>query len=821
MRDVSEDPEGDQAGRRGDGEGACALTGFISEKEFSRKAFLKGGGALIVGFTLARVGIADKAAAAAPGAQLPVPVDQVDSYLTVHADNTVTLYSSIMERGQGTRTSLLMIAAEELDIGMDQIAHARLDTSTTPFTGLAGGSQGTSIGGSFVRAAAVAARQSLLGLASASLGVPVAKLSVDKGVVSGGGKTVTYGELVGGKLFDVTIPQKVQRNDLGVFQRLLRPGLEPGEPPAKPIDQYKLVGKPQPRVDVPDIVTGTLSYSGDVRLPGMLHGRVVRPRGQSSLRTKRTPGGPYGTNYTLELLAGGGQKVLSVDESSIKHIAGAQVVRVENFVGVVAPDEWDAIRAAAALEVRWEEPTSPLPSNGNLERALRAAEPGLPASTPIPGPVSPLLVTEMGDVERALAQAAKTVTGTFRTSYLLHGPTGPHNALAHVTATEAVIYHQCGPNYGLAAQGVAFAVGLPPESVREISYQGSSFYGGHSTDQDCPTAAAVLSKAVGKPVRVQFMRWDDMGYDNYDAAEVIDVRAGVDASGKITAFDYVAYSQQDSAQPPSAINTGGVYLIPNRKVVGNVAPRMMMTAPLRSPMDRGPALATEQIIDELAHAVGSDPLEFRRQNMTGNESWLAVLEAVASAASWRPGRAAAKLSKAKVVTGRGFGFGTHAYGGGIQGPGLDFRTLDPTTPAAAIADIEVNRVTGRIRVKHVYVAVAPGLVVNPERVADQVIGTAVMGTSQALIEEVTFDTSNVTSLDWATYPSLRFKDHPDVTPIVLQQLDALPGGAGEEPISALFPAIANAFFDATGVRIRQVPMKPAVVRDTLTRAGVR
>jgi len=299
------------------------------------------------------------------------------------------------------------------------------------------------------------------------------------------------------------------------------------------------------------------------------------------------------------------------------------------------------------------------------------------------------------------------------------------------------------------------------------------------------------------------------------------VRAGVDASGKITAFDYVAYSQQDSAQPPSAINTGGVYLIPNRKVVGNVAPRMMMTAPLRSPMDRGPALATEQIIDELAYAVGSDPLEFRRKNMTGNESWLAVLEAVASAARWRPGRAAARLSKAKVVTGRGFGFGTHAYGGGIQGPGLDFRTLDPTTPAAAIADIEVNRVTGRIRVKHVYVAVAPGLVVNPERVADQVIGTAVMGTSQALIEEVTFDTSNVTSLDWATYPSLRFKDHPNVTPIVLQQLDALPGGAGEEPISALFPAIANAFFDATGVRIRQVPMKPAVVRDTLTRAGVR
>jgi nicotinate dehydrogenase subunit B len=793
------------------------MTGLISEKEFSRKAFLKGGGALIVGFTLARAGLADMASAAVPGTPLPIPADQVDSYLTVHADNTVTLYSSIMERGQGTRTSLLMIAAEELDIGMKQITHAPLDTSTSPFTGLAGGSQGTAIGGSFVRAAAATAKQALLGLASASLGVPVAKLSVDRGVVSGGGKTVTYGELVGGKLFDVTIPQKVQRNDLGVFQRLLRPGLEPGEPPSKPVDQYQLVGKPQPRVDVPGIVTGTLAYSGDVRLPGMLHGRVVRPRGQSSLLHSHTTYGPYGTNYTLELLAGGGQAVLSVDQSSIRHIDGARVVHVANFVGVVAPNEWDAIQAAAELKVRWAEPSSPLPGNGNLEQALRAAEPGLRASAPFPE-TAPLLVTEMGDVEIGLAQAAKTVSATFRTSYLLHGPTGPHNAVADVTPTGATIYHQCGPNYGLAAQGVAQAIGVPQANVREISYQGSSFYGGHSTDQDCPTAAAVLSKAVGKPVRVQFMRWDDMGYDNYDGAEVIDVRAGVDANGKITAFDYVAYSQEDVAQPPSAINTGGVYLIPNRKVLSNTAPRLFMTAPLRSPMDRGPAFSTEQIIDELAYATGSDPLEFRRRNMTGNDAWLAVLEAVADAASWQPGRAAAKLSDAKVVTGRGFGFGTHAYGGGLQGPGLDFRTLEPTTPAAAIADIEVNKKTGRIRVKHVYAAVAPGLVVNPARVADQVIGTAVIGTSQALIEEVTFNTSNVTSLDWATYPSLRFKDHPNVTPIVIQQLDAVPGGAGEEPISALFPAIANAFFDATGVRIRWVPMKPAVVRDALARA---
>jgi nicotinate dehydrogenase subunit B len=245
------------------------------------------------------------------------------------------------------------------------------------------------------------------------------------------------------------------------------------------------------------------------------------------------------------------------------------------------------------------------------------------------------------------------------------------------------------------------------------------------------------------------------------------------------------------------------------------------TAPLRSPMDRGPALATEQTVDELAHAAGSDPLEFRRRNMTGNHAWLRVLEAVASASKWQPRPAANRLSRAHVVTGRGFGFGTHVLGGGLRGPKLDFKTLDPTTPAAAIVEIEVNKKTGKITVKHVYAAIAPGFVVNPGRVADQVIGTAVMGTSQALLEEVTFNASNVTSLDWVTYPSLRFKDHPNVTPIVIQQLDALPGGAGEEPISAMFPAIANAFFDATGVRIRQVPMTPAVVRDALVRAGVK
>jgi nicotinate dehydrogenase subunit B len=382
--------------------------------------------------------------------------------------------------------------------------------------------------------------------------------------------------------------------------------------------------------------------------------------------------------------------------------------------------------------------------------------------------------------------------------------------------------HQSGGVYNLAATDVAKLLDLPFASVREISFQGSSFYGGYSTDLDTSAAAALMSKTVGKPVRVQLMRWDDHGYDQHDAAEVIDVNAGVDANGKIVAFDYVAYSQEGRSEPPPAWLTGGIYLIPNRKVVMRSASRLFMCAPLRSPQDRGPALATEQTIDELAYVSKMDPLAFRRQNMTGNDSWLAVLEAVANASKWQPRVAASKLSDANVVTGRGFGFGSHMFGAGPQGqPGLDFRTLEPTTAGAAIAEIEVNKKTGKITVKHVYAATAPGFVANPRLVADQVMGTAIQVTSQALLEQVTFNKSNVTSLDWVSYPVMRFKDHPDVTPIVIQRLDELPGGAGEEPITALFGAIANAFFDATGVRLHQVPMTPAVVRNALARGGVK
>jgi CO/xanthine dehydrogenase Mo-binding subunit len=390
-----------------------------------------------------------------------------------------------------------------------------------------------------------------------------------------------------------------------------------------------------------------------------------------------------------------------------------------------------------------------------------------------------------------------------------------------VTPAGATIIHQTGATYYRAAGYVAAMLGLPagdtldPGSVREIAYQGSSFYG-ISTDYDVPAAAALMSKVVEKPVRVQFMRWDDQGYDQYEPAVISDITAGLDGKGNIVAFNYVA-STQRGIIPISDWNTGGAYLVPNRSVSTRIAPWLLLIASMRSPGDRGPAFATEQMIDELAHAAEMDPLDFRRQNMPGNTRYLAALNAAADAAGWHSRVAASNVSSDNVATGRGFAFSTHSPTSSFNS--ADYRTKTPVTPAAVIVDIEVNKKTGKIVVKHVYAAVAPGFVINPRLVEDQIVGTAVMGTSNAF-EEVTFDKKHVTSLDWVTYPILRFKDAPKVTPIVIQALDQNPGGAGEEPVAALAPAIANAFFDATGVRMRQAPLTPAKVRATLRAAGV-
>jgi CO/xanthine dehydrogenase Mo-binding subunit len=742
------------------------MTDFLTEKGFSRRTFLKGSGALVVGFSVAGSTVAGKASAAATRGDVAGPPDpnQVDSWIAVNPDNTATIYFGKVELGQGSTTGLLQIAAEELDLTMDQVGLVRHDTNVTPDQGNTAGSNSIQNGGPQVRGAAAEARRALLGLASASLGVPVAQLSVDKGVVSGGGKSVKYGDLIGGKLFNVKVT---------------------GTAPQKAVSDYKIVTTRVPRIDIPGKVSGKYTYMHNVRVPGMLHGRVVRPHGQAA----------YGQ----------GAKPLSVDESSIRNIAGAQVIRKGDFVGVVAPKEYAAIQAAAQLKVKWAD-NPVLPGNGNLVGAIRGTK------------TNDRVAVSTGNVDSGFSQATKTVQASFSNAYQVHGLMGPSCAIADVKSGNAMVLCSSQNIYGLR-RNLAPTLGMDQTQIRVQFIEGAGTYG-HSTYDDAAQAAAVMSQATGKPVRVQFMRWDEHGWDNYAPAQVIDLKAGIDANGKLVAYDYASWqsgymnvetTQELVGQPVPPItgnadtsNSGSMYAIPNRRVTSKSVPtpgtNFLKTVWVRAPGAPQATFASEQVLDELAHAAGLDPLEFKRKNIS-NERWLGVLDAVAKAANWQSKVANSRKQTGNVVTGRGIAIGGFA-----------------NTSAAVIADIEVNLKTGKIRAKHLYGAQDAGLVVNPGTVETQIEGSMMQGASRALIEELKFSKSRVTSLDWGTYPVIRFKDAPKLTPIVVQRTDQKSTGSGEPPLAPVPAAIANAFFDATGVRLREYPMTPARVRAALAAA---
>jgi nicotinate dehydrogenase subunit B len=723
----------------------------------SRRELLAGGGALIVGFSLAGA-LPDAASAARGDVAGPPDPNKIDSWIAVHADNTATIYIGKGEFGQGNTTGLLQIAGEELDLDMSQLKWVRLDTNVTPNQGATTSSSSIHRGGPQLRAAAAEARQALLALASTRLGVQTGSLVVSKGVVSIDGhpsRSVKYGDLLGDKPFNVKFT---------------------GTAPQKPINRYSLIGTRVPRVDIPDKVAGTYEYMQHMRLPNMLHGRIVRPHGQ----------GAYGA----------GAKPASIDESSIKDIP-ARIVRKGDFVGVAAEREWDAVKAARALKVTWHE-SPQLPQD--LYAHMRAAK------------TKDEVIADWGDASKAFAQAVHVASSSYHCPYQSHAPFAANCALADVGANGALVMSSTQDIYH-SRQMLAEVLGLPVEKVRVQYYEGSGTFG-RSCYEDAAQAAAVMSQVLGAPVRVQFMRWDELGWDDYGPAHLADVRAGIDANGKLIAYEYHGWQHGwlvnetthelvlqtppkerttgAGSIPVNRMSTGSMYNVSNRRVISHAVPMVgyLKGAPLRSPLDLSFAFASEQTIDELAFLAKLDPLEFRRRNI-GDARWLGVLNAAAEAAKWTPRVAASSLSDAEVVTGRGIGLGTHhvSYG-------------------AAVADIEVNRRTGNIVAKRLFGALDAGQVINPALVENQIVGQMTQATSRTLKEEVTFDKTNVTSLDWVSYPVLRFAEHPDVVPVVVQRLDEPSTGAGEEVMGATAAAIANAFFDATGVRLRQYPMTP-------------
>ncbi len=783
------------------------------KKEFSRKSFVKGGGAMIVAFSAVGAGLGGKAAKSAgqdPYASMG-PFDQtaVDSWLIIHSDNTASVKIGKVEMGQGTPTALLMIAAEELDMNFSQMKLITHDTNITPNQGGSTGSQGVQTGGKQTRAAAAAAKQALLKLASTNLGVPVSSLTVAGGVVSGGGKTVTYGALLGDKLFNTTITGFSAAGNATTPAQAVA-----GSPGTKPVSEYKLVGTSPPRVDIPDKVTGKYTYVHNIKVPGMLHGRIVRPRGQ----------GAYGD--------GTAPAILSVDESSIKKIAGAQVVRYENFLGVVAPTEYAAIQAAAQLKVKWADPPV-MSGSGNLWKQMREHDSA--------GLAPARIAFNSGNFENAFKSAAHTVQQTYKTHYTGSMSIGPECCVADVTPSGARIFTNTQNAYGTRTNiktvlDKVMGTSAPAASrIRLTYYEGSSVYGPAAPYNDSNQAAAIMSALTGKPVRLQYMRWDTHGWGHYGPAVMVDIRAGVDANGNLTAFEFTDFtipyfSTQPAEQQVTGNATfstsGGVettisgeqYSIPNRMVIGKSLPlqnNYLKTIQLRAPRNPQTAFASEQAVDELAYMAKMDPVAFRLQNVATTATdpalrWRNVLTNVAKDANWKAKVAASGLSSANVVTGRGIAFGFYS-----------------NTMTCCVADVEVTKSTGKIVAKQLHIAGDAGLIVYPAGSENNEEGAAMQGLSRALYEAVVFDKKGVTSTDWVSYPMVRFKDAPTIHIHGLTRTDvADPAGAGsrttgsgEPALSPVPAALANAFFDATGVRVRESPMTPSRVRAALKAAG--
>ena len=780
----------------------------------ARREFLKTSGAIVVG-----IGVANMAAAQGPAgvggawqrgveSGPPDPME-IDSYIAIHPDSTATIFLGYVDIGQGGPTALCQIAAEELDLEFGQVSIVRNDTFMCT-NGSTAASRTAAIGGMDTRVAAAEARRVLLGLAAERLKAPPQDLMVAKGVVSVKGtpqRSITYGELLGDKPFNRKF-EAVRYDAKGAAI----PRTSPDIAPLKPRSDYRIVGTRVPRPDMLDKVRGTYEYVQHVRITGMLHGRVVWPQGQVAGAVSAPT-------------------VVSIDESSIKGIPGVRIVRRRNFVGVAAEREWDAVRASRQLKVTWAPFPAVFPGHDGVHDSFRRAA------------TSDRVVFNSGDATAALnQQGVRVASATYRGPYESHGTMAPNCAVADVKADGALVMSSAQGIYQIR-NSVAQVTGLPAEKVRVQYYSGSNTYG-RSCYGDVAEAAAIMSQELGRPVRLQLSRQDEFGWDYFGPAHLADIQGAVDANGKIVAFEYQAWGYDTNGVPsapqlltavpqgaagarPSGAAVGGrgpastvvgglyqirisqndMYDIPNRRLVEHrlAGEGYLKLGPLRAPLDPPYFFAQEGMIDELAHLARLDPYEFRTRNIS-DRRWLAVLEAAANASRWTPRVAASNLSSARVVTGRGIGLGTHH---------LQPNQGDRVTCAAAVVDIEVDRNSGIVVARRVHAAMDCGLAINPGIVESQIVGMSVHGASLALKEEVTFSRTNVTSLDWSSYQTLRFGEHPAVTAIVVEHPDERITGGGEEVLPAVVAAIGNAFFDATGVRLREFPLTPRRVRAAL------
>jgi nicotinate dehydrogenase subunit B len=768
----------------------------IDSKNFSRRAFLSTTGALVVALATPAELKAAAAAAATAGnglaARPPVTPDKLSSYISIEADGTVVGYYGKIDGGQGLETSMAQFIAEEIDVPWERVRLVMGDTART--VNMGGATAGNAIrqAGPIMRQTAAEARRLLIEMASGPLGVPAADLTVTDGVVhakADPNKRISYAQLIGGRYFDAPVAYT------GVAQGL---AVKVAAPLKKP-SEFKVIGKSHPRKDMPGKVFGTLKLVHDVRLPNMLHARTIRP--------------------TVA-----GAVPVSIDEKSIADIPGAKVVHIQDFLAVVAEKEWNAVKAAKQLKVTWSESKPNFPTSEKVFDYIRETKP-VAASPERGGGGGGGAGRNVGDIEAGFRQAVRVLEADYEYPTQSHASMGPACGVADVRDGQATVWTCTQKPYD-CAHGIADLLGLPEDKVRAIWMFGPGSYA-RNDQGDAVADAALLSKHLGRPVRVQYMRHEGLAWDPKGPAVLTRSRAGLDASGKIIAYEHLSkgFSNDDcntreqlagdtlagmltgaKIVSESAMGVpGNAYAFDNMKLRWEVvAPLMQRASPLRTTHLRDPfgvphLFGMEAFMDEIAVATNTDPIELRLRHLKKPREH-EVIAAAAKQYGW-----VARPSPRK----------DQAQGNIAVGRGFAFRQMHDTF-VAMIIEVKVHRDTGVIDVDRIVCAHDCGLIINPGTIRHVIDRQIVWQLGRTLVEEVQNDENMVTGADWLSYPVLKMDSVPKSIEIVLiDRPEVQSSGASEHSCGPIPAAISNAVFDATGARLRRIPFTPERVKSVL------